>query len=103
MKKLKPVTQRIGDIVAWKRAITADTHLRPYRFFGLSNGYWLRAQAAHETEAAEHILSPALVGNYAMFCVGNQRGQGQTPRRKKRGHSTRRRIKLGYVEKIMRR
>src|SRR5512136_2189217 len=52
--------QRIGDIVAGKRAITADTDLRLCRFFGLSNGYWLRAQAAHDTEVAEQVLVPKL-------------------------------------------
>jgi hypothetical protein len=34
--------QRIGDIVAGKRAITADTDLRLCRYFGLSDGWWLR-------------------------------------------------------------
>ena len=34
--------QRISEIVAGKRAVTADTDLRLCRFFGLSNGYWLR-------------------------------------------------------------
>lgn len=43
---------RIGQIVAGKRAVTADTDLRLCRFFGLSNGYWLRAQAAYDTEIA---------------------------------------------------
>jgi plasmid maintenance system antidote protein VapI len=52
--------QRIGEIVAGRRAITADTDLRLCRFFGLSNGYWLRAQAAHDTEVAEEALSDAL-------------------------------------------
>lgn len=37
--------QRIGDIVNGKRSITADTDLRLCRYFGLSEGYWLRAQA----------------------------------------------------------
>ena len=53
--------QRIGDIVAGKRAITADTDLRLCRFFGLSNGYWLRAQAAYDLEVAERILGAKLV------------------------------------------
>jgi hypothetical protein len=44
-----------------KRSITADTDLRLCRFFGLSNGYWLRAQAAHDTEVAEEALAEALV------------------------------------------
>ena len=52
--------QRIGEIVAGKRAITADTDLRLCRFFGLSNGYRLRAQAAYDTEVAEEALAEAL-------------------------------------------
>ena len=52
--------QRIGEIVAGRRAITADTDLRLCRFFGLSNGYWLRAQAAHDTEVAEEALADQL-------------------------------------------
>ena len=46
-KEISVPTTRIADIVAGKRAVTADTDLRLCRFFGLSNGYWLRAQAAH--------------------------------------------------------
>lgn len=42
--------QRISAIVAGKRRITADTDLRLCRFLGLSNGYWLRAQAAFDIE-----------------------------------------------------
>jgi addiction module HigA family antidote len=57
-KEISVPAQRIGDIVAGKRVITADTELRLCRFFGLSNGYWLRAQAAHDTEVAERTLGP---------------------------------------------
>jgi addiction module HigA family antidote len=59
-KEIDVPAQRIGEIVAGKRAITADTDLRLCRFFGLSNGYWLRAQAAYETEMAEPALSKTL-------------------------------------------
>ena len=52
--------QRIGEIVAGRRSITADTDLRLCRFFGLSNGYWLRAQAAYDTEVAEDELADVL-------------------------------------------
>lgn len=55
-KEIGVPPQRIGEIVAGKRAITADTDLRLCRFFGLSNGYWLRAQAAYEEEVAEEAL-----------------------------------------------
>jgi addiction module HigA family antidote len=52
--------QRIGEIVAGRRSVTADTDLRLCRFFGLSNGYWLRAQATHDTEVAEEALADQL-------------------------------------------
>lgn len=42
--------QRIGQIVLGRRSITADTDLRLCRFFGLSDGYWLRAQAVYDTD-----------------------------------------------------
>lgn len=60
-KEIGVPAQRVGDIVAGKRTITADTDLRLCRFFGLSNGYWLRAQVAHDTEVAERVLGPKLV------------------------------------------
>ncbi len=52
--------QRISEIVAGKRSITADTDLRLCRFFGLSKGYWLRAQVAYDTEVAEEALAKTL-------------------------------------------
>ena len=59
-KEISVPAQRISEIVAGKRSITADTDLRLCRFFGLSNGYWLRAQAAYDTEVAERTLAPLL-------------------------------------------
>ena len=59
-KEIGGPAQRIGEIVAGRRAITADTDLRLCRFFGLSNGYWLRAQAAHDTEVAAKVLATVL-------------------------------------------
>lgn len=59
-KEIGVPPQRIGEIVAGKRAITADTDLRLCRFFGLSNGYWLRAQAAYDTEVTQEALADAL-------------------------------------------
>ncbi len=59
-KEIGVPAQRIGDIVAGKRTVTANTDLRLCRFFGLSSGYWLRAQAAHDTEVAEREIGPQL-------------------------------------------
>jgi len=59
-KEIGVPAQRIGEIVAGRRSITADTDLRLCRFFGLSNGYWLRAQAAYDTEVAAEVLADSL-------------------------------------------
>jgi addiction module HigA family antidote len=59
-KEIGVPAQRIGDIVAGKRAITADTDLRLCRFFRLSDGWWLRLQADYDTEVAKASLAKAL-------------------------------------------
>lgn len=59
-KEIDVPAQRISEIVRGKRSVTADTDLRLCRFLGLSKGYWLRAQAAYDTEVAEEELAPAL-------------------------------------------
>jgi addiction module HigA family antidote len=43
-KEIGVPAQRIGEIVAGRRAITADTDLRLCKYFGLSTCYWLRVQ-----------------------------------------------------------
>ena len=59
-KEIGVPAQRIGYIVAGKRGITADTDLRLCRFFGLSDGYWLRGQARYDTEIAKDALQATL-------------------------------------------
>jgi addiction module HigA family antidote len=59
-KQIDVPPQRISEIIAGRRSITADTDLRLCRFFGLSNGYWLRAQAAYDTEVAQERLAEVL-------------------------------------------
>lgn len=59
-KEIGVPAQRIGQIVLGRRSITADTDLRLCRFFGLTDGYWLRAQAAYDTEIARRKLEPEL-------------------------------------------
>ena len=39
---------------------TADTDLRLCRFFGLSDGWWLRLQADHDTEVTKTTLAKVL-------------------------------------------
>lgn len=51
-KEIGVPAQRIGEIVAGKRAITADTDLRLCKYFRLYSGYWLRVQNKYDTEMA---------------------------------------------------
>ena len=59
-KEIGVPAQRIGDIVMGKRAITADTDLRLCKYFGLSEGYWMRAQAACDLEIAKSAIEAEL-------------------------------------------
>ncbi|MBP6014277.1 MAG: HigA family addiction module antidote protein [Alphaproteobacteria bacterium] len=51
---------RIHAIVKGTRDITADTDLRLSRFFGLSEGYFLRLQNAHDMLEAKRRIAAAL-------------------------------------------
>jgi addiction module HigA family antidote len=55
-KDISVSPQRIGDIVAGKRSVTADTDLRLCRYFGVSNGFFLRLQAHYDIEVAQESL-----------------------------------------------
>lgn len=59
-KEIGVPAQRIGQIVLGRRAITADTDLRLCRFFGLTDGYWLRAQEVYDLEVTRRKLTPEL-------------------------------------------
>ena len=49
-KEIGVSQRRIGEIIAGKRTVTADTDLRLCQLFGLADGYWLRLQADHDTK-----------------------------------------------------
>ena len=59
-KEIGVPAQRIGEIIAGRRAITADTDLRLAKFFGLSDGWWLRLQAKFDTETTRARLTDEL-------------------------------------------
>jgi antitoxin HigA-1 len=52
--------RRINEIVLGKRAVTADTDLRVARYFGLSDGFFLRLQIDFELREARRKLGPVL-------------------------------------------
>jgi addiction module HigA family antidote len=53
---------RINAIVKGRRTITADTDLRLCRYFGLSEGFWLRMQTSHDLKLAKQALANVLPG-----------------------------------------
>ena len=59
-KEIGVPAQRIGEIVAGKRAITADTDLRLCRYFGLSDGWWLRGQVNYDMAVARETMGATL-------------------------------------------
>ncbi|MGH6958153.1 MAG: HigA family addiction module antitoxin [Caulobacteraceae bacterium] len=52
--------RRINEIVLGKRAVTADTDLRLSRYWGVSDGFWLRLQADHDLMARRRELGSVL-------------------------------------------
>ena len=59
-KEIGVPAQRIGEILAGKRAITANTDLLLCRCVVLSDGWWLRLQADYDTEVAKAGLAKTL-------------------------------------------
>ena len=55
-KEIDVPAQRIGDIIAGKRGITADTAVRLARFFGMSEEFWMNSQLQYEVRAARQRL-----------------------------------------------
>lgn len=52
--------RRIGEIIAGKRSVTADTGLRLSRFFGTSEGFWTGLQDDHDRAIAKDALAQTL-------------------------------------------
>jgi antitoxin HigA-1 len=55
-KAIAVPANRIHAIIRGERSITADTDLRLCKFFGLSEGYFLRLQLAYELLEAKRVL-----------------------------------------------
>lgn len=47
-KAIDVPANRINEIIRGRRGITADTDVRLARYFGLSEGYWLRLQNTYD-------------------------------------------------------
>ncbi|MBB3049837.1 addiction module HigA family antidote [Prauserella isguenensis] len=51
---------RLSQIIAGRRAITADTGLRLARFFNMSEGFWTGLQELYDRETARDALGDKL-------------------------------------------
>ncbi len=59
-KEIGVPQRRIGEIVAGKRAITADTAARLGVFFGMEAEFWLNLQAHHDLVKTREALGDRL-------------------------------------------
>jgi len=59
-KEIGVPQRRIGEIVAGRRAITADTALRLAAFFGTDAQSWINLQSHYDTEMAREAMEAVL-------------------------------------------
>ena len=59
-KEIGVSPRRIGEIVAGKRSVTADTGLRLSRFFGMNDSFWIGLQADYDMANARESLGSQL-------------------------------------------
>jgi antitoxin HigA-1 len=63
-KKLADVidvpANRLYQLLAGKRSVTADTALRLSRYFGMSPDFWMNLQSAYELDLARQQLGKAI-------------------------------------------
>jgi addiction module HigA family antidote len=59
-KAIDVPSNRISELVRGRRGITADTDLRLARYFGLSEGYWLRLQNSYDMREARRTAGKAI-------------------------------------------
>jgi addiction module HigA family antidote len=52
---------RVNEIIAGKRRLTADTALRPARFFGTTPEFWMNLQNRHDLSLARDSQGEAIL------------------------------------------
>lgn len=64
-KSINVPAQRINDIIHCKRAVTAETDLRPARYFGISEGIFLGIQAKYDLEVTRRKVGKRITKEVA--------------------------------------
>ena len=66
-KDISVSPRRINEIVHGKRGVSANTALRLERYFGLSEGFWLRLQARYDLEIEKDRLQDRLENEVRIY------------------------------------
>jgi len=66
-KDISVPPRRINEIVHGKRRVSANTALRLERYFGLSEGFWLRLQARYDLEVEKDRLNERLENEVRVY------------------------------------
>ncbi len=61
-KDIGVTPMRISEILRGKRRISANTGLRLAKYFGMSEGYFIRLQAQYDTDKEKEILEHEIQG-----------------------------------------
>jgi antitoxin HigA-1 len=85
-KAISVPAPRIGEIIAGRRAITADTGLRLARFFGQSEDFWMGLQDDYDRA----MLRPQLAEALAAIVPWAESSTPAKPGAKRQGRSSRR-------------
>ena len=70
-KDISVSPRRINEIVHGKRRVSADTALRLERYFGLSEGFWLRLQARYDLEVEKDRLNERLENEVRVYTTSD--------------------------------
>ncbi len=69
-KDIGVTPMRISEILRGKRRISANTGLRLAKYFGMSEGYFVRLQAQYDTDKAKESLVEEIEGIKTISLVG---------------------------------
>jgi len=69
-KDIGVTPMRISEILRGKRRISADTGLRLAKYFGMSEGYFIRLQAQYDTDKAKGTLVEEIEGIKTISLAG---------------------------------
>ncbi len=71
-KDIGVTPMRISEILRGKRGISANTGLRLAKYFGMSEGYFIRLQAQYDTDKEKGVLEQEIQGFKTISLISTQ-------------------------------